>query len=366
MKTLLLISERASGEHSASAPISQSSALQAALSSGSSRAAVLTREDARQDMSSPVRLATRMGGLDAGLAMMGFMRRREYDIIYSASEEIGTALGWLFQSASCRPLHASAGHRLAGRQAGQLFRKLALKRGVDFLFAQTQAQRDFAEDRVGILAEKIALIPPAVDDYFFRPRPSAYINTNLICSAGWRCRDYPMLADAVQNMPDVTIKVADYPLYGTMPQLPGGAVRVNGSDYDTMRSLYAESSIVAVPLCDTDGADGAETILQAMAMGKAVIATRTEGQPDLITDGITGLSVAPGDVVGWRQAIAHLRGDPSLRDRIGRNARRWVEEHAALDHWAGRVAYALRSASDSYAASAWEAESAVSCMSGTW
>ena len=79
-------------------------------------------------------------------------------------------------------------------------------------------------------------------------------------------------------------------------------------------------------------------------MGKAVIATRTTGQTDVITDGENGLTVAPGDVAGWRQAIARLRDDPALRERLGRNARRWVEENATLDRWAARIAHAVREA----------------------
>lgn len=35
--------------------------------------------------------------------------------------------------------------------------------------------------------------------------------------------------------------------------------------------------------------------------------------------------VAPGDVNGWEAAIRRLQGDASPRDRIGRNAHRWVE-----------------------------------------
>ena len=79
-------------------------------------------------------------------------------------------------------------------------------------------------------------------------------------------------------------------------------------------------------------------------MGKAVIATRTTGQTDVITDGENGLTVVPGDVEGWKEAIQRLRTDEALRQRLGHNARRWVEENATLDHWAMRIAQSLRDA----------------------
>lgn len=82
-------------------------------------------------------------------------------------------------------------------------------------------------------------------------------------------------------------------------------------------------------------------------MGKAVVTTRTTGQTDVITDGENGLVVAPGDVAGWRLAITRLRDDDALRERLGRNARRWVEENAALDRWAARLAEAVCQAAGS-------------------
>jgi len=82
-------------------------------------------------------------------------------------------------------------------------------------------------------------------------------------------------------------------------------------------------------------------------MGKAVVATRTAGQTDVITDGENGLLVAPGDVGGWRLAITRLRDDSALRERLGRNARRWVEENATLDRWAARLAEAVSVAAGS-------------------
>ena len=111
--------------------------------------------------------------------------------------------------------------------------------------------------------------------------------------------------------------------------------------YGELRDLYAASSFVVVPLKETDFQAGVTTLLEAMAMGKAVIATRTTGQTDVITDGENGLTVAPGDVSGWREAICRLRDDAALRARLGGNARRWVERHATLDGWSERIAAAL-------------------------
>ena len=89
------------------------------------------------------------------------------------------------------------------------------------------------------------------------------------------------------------------------------------------RALGA-AEIVAVPsVVDRAGnVDGLpNTLLEAMAAGKAVVASRVAGIPDVVTDGANGLLVPPGDVGALRAALARLAGDAALRARLGAAAR---------------------------------------------
>jgi glycosyltransferase involved in cell wall biosynthesis len=61
-------------------------------------------------------------------------------------------------------------------------------------------------------------------------------------------------------------------------------------------------------------------VMEAMAMGKPVIATRIGGMPDLVADGETGLLVPPGDAGALRAAIDRLLVDKETRERMGRAA----------------------------------------------
>jgi glycosyltransferase involved in cell wall biosynthesis len=76
-------------------------------------------------------------------------------------------------------------------------------------------------------------------------------------------------------------------------------------------------------------------LLEGMAAGRAVIASRVAGIPDVVTDGVDGILVEPGDVAGLAAALARLAGDPELRRRLGDAARSTVRrrlswERAAL------------------------------------
>ena len=62
--------------------------------------------------------------------------------------------------------------------------------------------------------------------------------------------------------------------------------------------------------------------LEAMAAGKALLATRTDGPSDFIAHGENGLLARPGRVEPLRAGLLSLLRDPRLRARLGRAARR--------------------------------------------
>jgi glycosyltransferase involved in cell wall biosynthesis len=65
-------------------------------------------------------------------------------------------------------------------------------------------------------------------------------------------------------------------------------------------------------------------IAEAMAHGKAVVATRVGGIPELITDGVTGHLVSRGDAPAMSKSVLRLLADPALRERMGAAGREVV------------------------------------------
>jgi glycosyltransferase involved in cell wall biosynthesis len=73
-------------------------------------------------------------------------------------------------------------------------------------------------------------------------------------------------------------------------------------------------------------------ILEAMAAGKAIVATRVGENPRVIQDGVDGLLVAPKDLDGMASALGRVVEDAALRARLGAAARRKVEERFTVEH----------------------------------
>jgi glycosyltransferase involved in cell wall biosynthesis len=291
----------------------------------------------------PLVRAARLLSPDAALAMHGFLRARRYDVIFSNGENVSVPLAAMLKLMPRRPRHVLIGHRLSAPKKKLLLQ--ALRGGLDGIFVYAEAQKTYAEQVLGIPAVRLHLIPFHADTRFYHPMPDVPTE-HRISSAGLELRDYPTLIEAVRGL-DVDVRLAAASPWSKRKnetanrELPPN-VSARGYGYRELRDLYASSQFVVVPLYDTDFQAGVTTILEAMAMGKAVIVSRTRGQRDVIQDGINGIYVPPGDVEALRSAITGLLAAPDRAAKLGANARRTIESEMSLDRWTERIADVIR------------------------
>jgi glycosyltransferase involved in cell wall biosynthesis len=79
-------------------------------------------------------------------------------------------------------------------------------------------------------------------------------------------------------------------------------------------------------------------LMEAAASGKAVVASRLSGIPELIEDGRQGLLVPPRDARTLADALERLYRDPKLCERLGREGRKKVLAHFDLSQTATELA----------------------------
>ena len=67
-------------------------------------------------------------------------------------------------------------------------------------------------------------------------------------------------------------------------------------------------------------------VLESFALGRAVVASRLGGLPELVIDNETGLTFEAGNALDFREKILQLLENPQKAEEIGRRARRFVQE----------------------------------------
>jgi colanic acid/amylovoran biosynthesis glycosyltransferase len=113
------------------------------------------------------------------------------------------------------------------------------------------------------------------------------------------------------------VVAGDGPLRSLVPAALGFVPRPE------LEPLYARAAVAVFPSrIEGFGVACAE----AMAHGRAVVASAVGGLRDLVKDGETGLLVPSGDPKALRAAIDRLLADEDLRRRLGRAAREHIAE----------------------------------------
>lgn len=100
-----------------------------------------------------------------------------------------------------------------------------------------------------------------------------------------------------------------------------------------MQEIYAAMDMVVLT-SDREGTP--MSLLEAMANGLPVVASRVGGVPDMIRDGVDGLLFERGDADGCARALLSLMADDALREKLGLSARQRVFDDFSPANWAAR------------------------------
>jgi glycosyltransferase involved in cell wall biosynthesis len=221
--------------------------------------------------------------------------------------------------------------------------------GVDRLLCLTQADADAwaANDRltgVGAMPNPLTIVPG-------EPSP---LTEKVVVALGRLSyeKGFDLLVEAWAKVadahPDWTVRV-----YGGGPEEAAlraqiaaagleGRVELMGQTDDVPRALR-EASVLAMP----SRAEGWPLVLgEAMATGVPCVAFDcAPGIREIVTDGVDGVVVAPGNVTGLADAISRLIGDEQLRQSMGARALAAVQRFtpdAVADRWERELANLFR------------------------
>jgi glycosyltransferase involved in cell wall biosynthesis len=196
------------------------------------------------------------------------------------------------------------------------------------------------------LDRKITTIPHGLDLAGYRPGPPASDRLPLVLAVGqlaerkgfahlvaacgvvrsqghrFECR----IIGCGPQRADLETRIATMSL-GDIVSLPGALT------HQAVLDLYRQATVVVLPCVTTaDGdVDGIPNVLmEAMAFGLPVVSSDLPAIRELITDGVDGLLVPPGDVERLAAAVGRLLDEPQLRRCLGNEARRTVVDRFDL------------------------------------
>jgi glycosyltransferase involved in cell wall biosynthesis len=165
---------------------------------------------------------------------------------------------------------------------------------------------------------------PGIDLDRYRPAPRRPRERPRVLFVGGRFREKggaDLIAALAPELADGRVEL-DVVTPEDVPDRPGVTVHRLAPSDPRLLDLQQQADVACLP---TYGDTNPWAILESMACGTPVLATRVGGIPDMIDDGLSGVLVEPGDRVGLRNTLLTLLADPHALRRLGDGARRRCE-----------------------------------------
>lgn len=204
---------------------------------------------------------------------------------------------------------------------------------VDLILVSSRGEIGAYSERFKIPKERFRFLP--FHTGIIKPRMINH-SDGYILSAGETGRDYATLADAVKGIKQNVVIVSD-PLSVKDVTFPPNANVLLDIPYSDYLDLLYNCSLVVVPLKKLVKSTGQVAILEAMAVGKPVIAAETTGTVDYIQTGFNGILVPFGNAEALRDAIEKLTNDATLYKTIAFNAFECVKNYYTFDKYTSSI-----------------------------
>lgn len=182
--------------------------------------------------------------------------------------------------------------------------------------------------RWGVPQERIEVIynAVAIEEVGKVPEAVAQLPRPLVASVGrlvpWKHVDG--IIDAVAKLPETSLAIvgtggAEAALAAHAARTLAGRSVMTGSlsHPDTLATL----AVTDVLVLNSSYEGLSHLLIEALALGVPIVATAVGGNPEVLTDGETGLLVPTGDQAALSRTLATLLGNEPLRIRLGVNAK---------------------------------------------
>ena len=261
-----------------------------------------------------------------------------FSLYLSSSEKSAIPLSFFMSAFREDAPHILIGHHLSSIPKTRLYRYWNFREHISHVICVSQPQAEFAVNSMDFPDTKVDFLYDKVDHRFFRPDNNQ--DGDYILAIGQEQRDYKTLVNAIEGTGIKLVIVASSPWSQfnlEIMERPNVSL-VSNIPYTELRDLYNGAGMLLVPLFENNYGAGLNTMLEAMAMAKPLIITKTIGIENYVQHGETGICSSPGNSDELRDNISKLWGDQKERKRLGSNARQAIVENMNIDIYVEKIA----------------------------
>jgi len=193
-------------------------------------------------------------------------------------------------------------------------------------------------------ARQVEIVPTAIDLERYRDLPSVPRTDGV--TVGWigiplNAHYLTIAGPALRAVDQLKLHVVGAPVPGELAGIPAESFAWSE---DTEIARISAFDVGIMPLHDTPWERGkcAYKLLQVMAAGRPVIASPVGANAQVVRHGVNGFLADTTEE--WTNALRTLASDPALRQRMGAEARRTVQDRYSAAIVAPRLAAILQQA----------------------
>jgi glycosyltransferase involved in cell wall biosynthesis len=278
------------------------------------------------------------------LASLGEANRA--DVVFSTVDTVGIPVMLLKRAGRVRPplVYVAIGlperlARLRGRRMRRLYADAIGSCYVVLAYSEQEAEdiRRWVGEQGG--AARVEFVPFGVNARSLAP-DGVTPTLDVVSVGADPHRDYDLLVRVAARMPNVSFRIvtsADHAR--ALVSRPANVALESELPFDEARRRLAEARLVALPVRENSYSGATTVLLQAMALGKPVVVTRTRAIASGygLVDGENVRLVAPGDEDGFERALVDVLGDGARAQALGAGARATVEREFGWERYVDRL-----------------------------
>ncbi len=195
-------------------------------------------------------------------------------------------------------------------------RSEAFARGVTHFYAQTHFQRSLHVAE-GFDQERISVLPNFVDGISASEHALSDTKGSYVAYSGRLSHEkgIDLIYKLAEGLPEVPFKLAGAIGDFLDAPKPPNVELLGHLSGDDLRNFYYNAKMLLLPSLWYEGFPG--VALEAMSVGKPIVASNLGGMPEIVENETTGLLCEPGSVIQFRAAIEKLWQDDRLALEMG-------------------------------------------------